>query len=287
MDNMDLDINNYNLTEILELFKLDYNFSHEELKQSKKIVMKTHPDKSGLSKEVFLFFAKAYKLLIKLYDFREGKTKTTVYQLSEDDEDKGKKAIIETIKNKKNFNDWFNKLWDETNDKSNTNGYGEWFKSDDNVDNLEGLNKQQQEEHLNKKKSQLRSVVVHKDINETIYTNGQSLLVENEIDNYGSDVFSKLQYDDLKHAHTETVIPVTETDFHERQQFNNVNDFKDFRNNQNTKPLNYTEANIIHESNEQHQAKNSIQRAYNLAKEDERMREINNRWWGKVKQISN
>ncbi len=48
MDNMDLDINNYNLTEILELFKLDYNFSHEELKQSKKIVMKTHPNKSGL-----------------------------------------------------------------------------------------------------------------------------------------------------------------------------------------------------------------------------------------------
>lgn len=287
MNNMDLNINNYNLTEILDLFKLDNNFSHEELKQAKKIVMKTHPDKSGLSKEVFLFFAKAYKLLVKLYDFRQSKTKSTVYQLNEDSDDKGKRAIIETIKNKKNFNEWFNKLWDETNDKSNTNGYGDWFKSDEDMDNLEGLNKQQQEEHLNKKKSNLRDLIVHNDINESLYTNGQTMLVNDEIQNYGSDVFSKLQYDDLKHAHTETVIPVTDNDFKNKQQFNNVNEFKDFRNSQNVSPLNYTQANAIYENNQKHEQETSTQRAFKLAREDEHMREINNKWWGKVKQITN
>ena len=44
-------------------------------KQAK--TMKTHPDKSGLSKEVY-FFAKAYKLLVKLYDFRQSKLKVLI-----------------------------------------------------------------------------------------------------------------------------------------------------------------------------------------------------------------
>ena len=205
------------------------------------------------------------KLLVKLYDFRQSKTKSTVYQLNEDS-DKGKRAIIETIKNKKNFNEWFNKLWDETNDKSNTNGYGDWFKSDEDMDNLEGLNKQQQEEHLNKKKSNLRDLIVHNDINESLYTNGQTMLVNDEIQNYGSDVFSKLQYDDLKHAHTETVIPVTDNDFKNKQQFNNVNEFKDFRNSQNVSPLNHTQANAIYENNQKHEQETSTQRAFKLAK---------------------
>ncbi len=30
---------------------------------------------------------------------------------------------------------------------------------------------------------------------------------------YESDLFSSLQYDDLKKAHTETVVPVTEQDY--------------------------------------------------------------------------
>ena len=33
---------------------------------------------------------------------------------------------------------------------------------------------------------------------------------------YSSDIFSKLNYDDLKKAHTETVVPVTNEDFENR-----------------------------------------------------------------------
>ena len=49
-------IQNYNLEEILELFKVPYNFGEEELKNSYKMYLMTHPDKSGLDKNVFLFF---------------------------------------------------------------------------------------------------------------------------------------------------------------------------------------------------------------------------------------
>ena len=49
-------MDNYNLEDLLRLFHLDYNFNEEQLKSAKKIVLKTHPDKSQLPKEYFLFF---------------------------------------------------------------------------------------------------------------------------------------------------------------------------------------------------------------------------------------
>jgi hypothetical protein len=59
MENMDLNINNYNLDDILKLFNLKHDFGEEEMKYAKRIALKTHPDKSGLKKDVFIFFSKA------------------------------------------------------------------------------------------------------------------------------------------------------------------------------------------------------------------------------------
>ena len=56
MDDLDLNINNYSLEELLNLFHLDYNFGENELKMAKKMALKTHPDKSGLSMKYFIFF---------------------------------------------------------------------------------------------------------------------------------------------------------------------------------------------------------------------------------------
>ena len=56
MSEIDLDIKNYNLNELLDLFNLPYNFTKQDLKQAIKIVYKMHPDKSGLDKEYFMFF---------------------------------------------------------------------------------------------------------------------------------------------------------------------------------------------------------------------------------------
>ena len=50
-ENLDLNIQNYNLNDLLNLFKLNTNFTEEELKNAKKIVLKTHPDKSNLDKK--------------------------------------------------------------------------------------------------------------------------------------------------------------------------------------------------------------------------------------------
>ena len=70
MNNLDLDIDNYDLNDILNLFSIDSDFSNDDLKNCKKKVLMTHPDKSRLPKEVFLFYSKAYKLLENIYIFK-------------------------------------------------------------------------------------------------------------------------------------------------------------------------------------------------------------------------
>ena len=60
MDNIDLNIHNYDLNDLLNLFKIPFNFSEEHLKQAKKMVLKTHPDKSRLDKKYFLFYRISY-----------------------------------------------------------------------------------------------------------------------------------------------------------------------------------------------------------------------------------
>jgi hypothetical protein len=57
MDSVDLDINNYNLQDILSLFKIPVNFDEHDMKRAKQIVLKTHPDKSKLPAEYFLFYS--------------------------------------------------------------------------------------------------------------------------------------------------------------------------------------------------------------------------------------
>ena len=66
----DLDINNYDLNDILALFKIQANFDEDDLRAAKKIVLKTHPDKSGLASEYFLFYSKAYKVLFSIWEFK-------------------------------------------------------------------------------------------------------------------------------------------------------------------------------------------------------------------------
>ena len=76
MENLDLNIHNYDLNDLLNLFRLPFHFKEEHLKDAKKIVLKTHPDKAGLDKEYFMFFSQAYKYLLKIHQLRQSSTTT-------------------------------------------------------------------------------------------------------------------------------------------------------------------------------------------------------------------
>ena len=68
--------------------------------------------------------------------------------------------------------------------------------------------------YINNKKKILRDtqIVQHRDISE-FNNNSYCDLTNQQPDNYSSGIFDKLQYNDLKQAHTETVVPVTDSDF--------------------------------------------------------------------------
>ena len=55
-DTFDLNIENYNLDDILHLFKLPIDFTLTDLKKAKKQALMTHPDRSGLVSKFFLFY---------------------------------------------------------------------------------------------------------------------------------------------------------------------------------------------------------------------------------------
>ena len=136
-DGIDLNLDNYELQDLLNLFKLDYNFSLEDLKQAKKMVMKTHPDKSNLPKEYFLFFCSAFKVIVSIHKFRtSGNAEQSTEYVPDNEEDEAKELMLKKLANKPNFNKIFNELFEKhrvTNEDS-AGGYGDWLKSDEDID---------------------------------------------------------------------------------------------------------------------------------------------------------
>jgi len=282
---LDLNIDNYNLEELLQLFKLSYDFTETNLKQAKKIVLKTHPDKSGLPKEYFLFFSKAYKIIYNIYEFRyKSKNQTTEYTVEKNEEHE---QMLNKIVKKDNFNKWFNKMFEEHQIKNDyeAGGYGDWFKTDENTDNRK-ISHNEMGQIFEEKKSEIQTLIVKPEINDFVNNSGTELLGD-QPQSYASDIFSKLQYDDLKKAHTETVVPVTQQDYLNKQKFNSIDELKRHRESTNqTIPSLEQSKNYLAERN-QRQSQSDVERAYRLAKQDELAEKMNQKWWSKIKQIKN
>jgi len=128
---MDLNVDNYSLDDLLALFKLGPHFTPEEFKAAKQIVYKTHPDKSGLDKEYFVFFSKAYKLLDCV-----NKTKHSVTQQYEPEHDSLKADLARRFTEADDFLPKFNTLFEQNYVKSadEARGYGDWMRSQRDMD---------------------------------------------------------------------------------------------------------------------------------------------------------
>jgi hypothetical protein len=299
---MDLDITHYNLEELLNLFKMPTNFGEEDLTKAKKLVLKTHPDKSGLSSEYFIFYSKAYKTLFGIWEFRKkgvnNKEKNTDYIIHEH-EDAGKAKILDTflktekMKDNKNFNQWFNKEFEKNkvHNESEQKGYGDWFKSEDDIDteNIKTKSLTEAKRLLDIKKAHLRnnSLIQYKEV-EDGWSNS-SLGGELDTDapeNYTSNMFSQLSYQDLHKAHTETVIPVTDEDYDIMPKFKNVEEYKSYRNNQNMTPLSDKMAEAYLTNKTKLQDEKSVRVAYELEKQIELSAQKNSQFWSQLSLLS-
>lgn len=299
---MDLNIDNYDLEDILKLFKIPLNFGESHLKQAKKIVLKTHPDKSGLSPDYFRFYSKAYKILYSIYTFKNKSDKTTEefmeYNIIKDDtiiESQHKILDMFFEKNKRikekpsEFNSWFNAEFEKNKlqDNADESGYGDWLKTDEGIYHTENTSLANMNNDFEKHKNQVKSLVVYSGIND-LYSSGMggSLLGENDAD-FSSNMFSNLTYQDIKQAHTETIIPVTMEDFDNIKKFNNVEDYKKYRDTQNVNPLSSKESHAQLENDTKTQNIEANKRAYFYAKQLEESKQKSNEFWGKLQRITN
>ena len=287
---IDLNIENYSYKDLLKLFHLEFYYSFDDLKQAKQIVYKTHPDKSRLPKEYFLFFSKAYKILIKLYSFRNKNThtETTEYDsvlcdfISNDSEN------IATIVNQKknsNFSKWFNETFETLyiQNESDSTGYGDWLKSNECINNNTVSNIRDLHNTIETKKL---SIIKKEDVKSMNSTSGTLISTDAPTLYSSSDIFSKFQFEDVKKAHSETVIPVSKRDYDERTKYNNVTEMQFHRSEQDHAPISYKGEEYLKEQMDS-ETNISINNAFKMLKQEDIIKQQNKIFMSKLRQIRN
>jgi hypothetical protein len=297
---LDLDIRNYKLQDITKLFNIPLVFNESDLRIAKLAVLQTHPDKSRLPKEYFLFFSSAYKMLYQVYTFRSGKNRNNKESYKEivdeetiDASEDSMKLCVDKVKrlNAAEFNKLFNEHYEKCKIEMEEDvGYEDWFRSqqDDDIDDLTNASWDQRVSHIDKKKQTLRenlALVPKSDLQSVnIYGGGSACgyaLGQGTPAEHSSGLFSSLQYEDLKKAHTETVIPVTHEDYVNSKKFNNTHDLKVFRD-LNLKSFSYDKEEAVKKQNAQsyQEEEDNTHRAFMMAKQDEIAQEMNKKFNG-------
>lgn len=304
LDNLNLNLDDYNLEDLYNLFKItDHHLTDETMKETRKRVLKLHPDKAPtLNPNIYEFFNKAYKRLEQIYSFQNKseaakKKQSTSYDESGFD-DKEKNVILSQYFSKNGgfsnatFNEWFdkNKVEDES-----QNGYGDWLKSDDGIVKTdEKVTKGNMDSVFEKQKKALKAVVVYKGVSDDVYLSsgvGGSLLnVAEDNQNYTpSDIFSggALAFTDLRQSYVESVIPVTEEDFEMMPKFKNVGDYKNHRESQQFEMQSKAEAEARLRELERKKGQEAASTAYYYARQAEKIEEKQNAFWSGLKQLTN
>ena len=384
MESLDLNIDNYNLPDILALFGLPTLFNQDDLKRAKLAVLKTHPDKSQLPKEYFLFFTKAYRIVHQIYTIRNpainehytthiertprtgdvpsvrcvakdtlsaaytpidggmaatAAAKSVVdygrlmrsegYRADADDEysrgthERMKRRLDEMMGGTgcgerraeggvaegrrgepakvKEFNQWFNQKFEQyrLKDEEAETGYDAWFRDTADTADAESATADDSGSwadkvaRLNQKKQELRNKYALVERTELEYAGGDGGsggssgydLTRERPQEYSSGIFGNLRYEDLKKAHTETVIPVTEEDYYKTKRFNNINELQTFRD-QSRRDLHTQtskeEQEHIYQKAKMRQEEEDTRRAFILAKQDEISRDIHKKLYSDI-----
>ena len=291
MSEVDLDIENYELEDILNLFKLQYNFVEADLKRAYRMALKLHPDKSGLGAEYFRFYMKAYKVVENIFNFRNKKKKCaydSVYNAKENDISEDKAVLLHSLNGKsiKEFNKWFNKQFEKVkvNDEENDSGYGKWIKENEVSENNEKVSLSEFGRVFEKKKTECKALVKYDGVKE-MDSNGGYNLVREKVTNYSSGLFSKLGYEDFRKAHTETVVPVTREDYENKEKFSSIEMFKRHRDSQNVAPPSLQQSRQYLAERDKNDNQVQTRRAYKILKRDEEIEKSNKKWWSNLQRL--
>lgn len=296
-ETIDLNIENYSREELYKLFgfKTSIILTEDYLKEAKNIVLKVHPDKSHLESKYFIFFKKAYEKLKHIYDFQNKSSKKNV---NAEDYDSDKNVLLEQIfetnkelKEPKQFNKWFNEQFDKHKIEDSTeHGYGDWLKSDEGiVFTPQNINKDTMGREMDKRKKQIQSLTTYNGFNDhfSSSTAGGSSLMEynNNFSSSGMN-HNEMGYTDLRQAYVESVIPVTDDDYHKIPKFQSIDQYKRHRDTTNITPMSKEESlrNLYYQEKDKNEESAAL--AYYYAQQSEKVKQNSEHFWSGLKQLT-
>ena len=272
-----LNIQEYSLSELLGLFELNsYDIGVEDLKRCKKKVLMLHPDKSKLESKYFLFYKKAFDVIVEFYDNQHRQNKTIQskdlaydpqYNNSNENTTKQVSKTIEKM-SKTNFNEKFNELFENNFVHQDDNTKNDWFKEEQNQFSVpEGkVSKQRMDEAFHQIKQQSNHLIKYTGV-QNLHENSatsNNYYEDEDNDNYvTSDPFGKLKFDDLRKVHRDqTVLSVSENDIHNIKTFRSVDEFNQDRSQHSYDPMEKEHADKLLQQQEEAMRNKMMQKEY-------------------------
>lgn len=300
-ESIDLNIDNYSREELYKLFgfKTSIILNEESIKVAKKIVLRTHPDKSRLDNKYFVFFKKAYEKLLEIYEFQNKTNKKTADKNEYFDSQNGQVLdkmfdMKKDLKDSKNFNLWFNEQFEKHRlEDPVEHGYGNWLKSDEDIIfTPQNINKDSMGREMEKRKKEIQALTPYKGVGDAFLssTAGGSSLMEYNSNFSSGSLFNGgggMGYTDLRQAYAESVIPVTEDDFNKVQKFKSIDEYKRHRDGADMTPLSKEEGMRKLFYQEKKENDDSAALAFYYAQQAEKAKKNNDTFWSGLKQVTN
>lgn len=328
-ESVDLNIDNYNLDEILALFELSHEFKFEDLKQAFiNYVAPLHPDKSGLSSDYFIFYRKAYGVLINLHKMRTNNASAEKigaqdytkyaerYKNEFKEQEEQNRHYAETLMKSDNFSETFNKLFEDNVKKTeeDAGGYENWLRSGKQEERIVDYDQlvSHRAQDVHQFKQEIRQMTMDEFQIEfekrraemiagteimsrdgfgaisSMSSAGSSNLLCGPVGDYSSSHGSSgLAYQDLKRAHTDTLIAVDVGAMSDR--FMRSGDYEKFLKSraEPIDPFDKIESERILNEQSKTESETNIRHTFKIMQQQEEQKKIMDKIWGKLKQLTN
>lgn len=268
MDNAvhNLDISMYSLEEIFDLFELPYVITPENLKRAKNKVLMLHPDKSKLPADYFLFYKKAFDIVLRFYENQTKQSKVVPTEnvdyepINTTNLNKASVKKVTSVIGEMNpteFQSKFNKLFEDNMLQKTDTTKNDWFSKEEQIYKVdEQVNTKNMGQIFEQMKNTQSGLVQYRGV-ENLYINGgagTNLYEDDENSNeyVTCDPFSKLKFDDLRKVHKDqTMLAVSEKDYHKVKQYTSTDHLMRERGKQMLTPIEKQEAERLLANQEQ------------------------------------
>lgn len=242
-----LDIRQYALDEIYALFEVKREtVSIEDLKKAKHRVLMTHPDKSGMPPDYFIFYKKALEVLATDYAelhrveqsnnrMRELQQNNYEYTHGGGEDEARLRAVAEKTTAGDKFARDFNLIFEEQMQQKVDDSRNDWFRDDRAAYDTSKIGKNNISQGIDEVKRQQRALAHYTGgVREMTHHMGTQLYEDQGTDQHiSTDLFAKLRFEDLRRVHKdETVFQVSESDYLNQPTYKNVEEYGRVRSSQ-------------------------------------------------------